>query len=234
MNTISINVSDKSSNIRTPIYPPIRLDPTKRHEMALIRLETYNSIPNVDETNNIIRYSIDDVQHDIVIATGAYELSEINAIIQSNLVKPDVFELLANNNTLKSIIRINQSGVKVYFNHENSLKDMLGFRSVVLQELGDNEGSNLVNILKVNSILVKCDVITGSYVNSSQKPVIYSFFPNVPPGYKIVETPGTPIYLPISDNNIESIRLWLTDQNNDMIDLRGETLTVWFVIRSVI
>ena len=82
METISITLSRATSNIRTSIYPPIKLDPNKRHEMALIRLETYNSIPNIEENNNIIRYEINEETYEIVIPTGAYELSQINEVIQ--------------------------------------------------------------------------------------------------------------------------------------------------------
>ena len=233
METISINLSRASSDIRTSIYPPIKLDPSKRHEMALIRLETYNSIPNVDENNNIIRYELNGEIYDIVIPTGAYELSQINEVIQNKLIHPNAFEILANNNTLKSIIRINETGVIVHFNHENSMKDLLGFHVETVEGIGEHEGSSIVNILKVNSIFVNCDLVSGSFVNGSHEPVLYSFFPNVPPGYKVIETPGSPVYLPISQNYIESIRLWLTDQDRNAINLRGETLTCWLVIRSL-
>ena len=232
MQKLSLNLSRKSSDIRTAIYPPISLDPLKRHEMAMIRLETYNSIPNVDESNNVIRYEFNDVKHEIVIPTGAYELSQINDAIQRKLDSPDLFEIIANNNTLKCIIRIKHPNVKVHLDHSSSMRDLLGFGSVVVEGVGDHEGSNIVNILKVNSIYVNCDCIRGSYVNASQKPVLYSFFPNVPPGYKIIETPGTPIFLPITQDTIESLRVWLTDQDRNPIDLRGETLSVWLVVRS--
>lgn len=232
METLSINLTKNSSDIRTHFYPPIQLKPDKRHEMALIRLETYNSIPNVDDTNNVFRYEVDSKTYDIIIPTGAYELSQINDVIQNKLIKKNDIELLANNTTLKCIIRINNPTAKVYFNHARSLRDMLGYTCDSITDVGDHEGSNVVQILRVNSVLVNCDVITGSYVNSSQKPVLYSFFPNVPPGYKVIESPGTPVYLPVSQNYIESIRLWLTDQDKRDIDLRGETLSVWLIIRS--
>ena len=61
-------------------------------------------------------------------------------------------------------------------------------------------------------------------MNSYQQPVLYSFFPNVPPGYKIIESPIFPIYLPISQNHIENIRVWITDQDGNEVNLRGETL----------
>jgi hypothetical protein len=169
--------------------------------------------------------------YDVIIPTGAYELTQINDVIQSQ-ISPRLFELIPNKNTLKCIIRIHDPKVRIHFDHDGSMKNLLGFETGVLEGVGDHEGSSIVNILKVNSILVNCDVITGSYVNSSQEPVLYSFFPNVPPGFKVVETPSTPIYLPISHTRIDCIRLWLTDQDKNPINLRGETLTVWVVIRS--
>ena len=47
----------------------------------------------------------------------------------------------------------------------------------------------MVNIFTINSILVNIDTISGSYVNDSTQPTIYSFFPDVTPGYKIIENP---------------------------------------------
>ena len=64
METLTINFSRRSSDIRTQFYPPIQLDPSKRHEIGLSRLETYNSIPNVDEYNNVIRYEYQNEMHD--------------------------------------------------------------------------------------------------------------------------------------------------------------------------
>ena len=208
------------------------MDPTKHHEIALISLETYNSIPNIDESNNIVRYSFRDETHDITIPTGAYELKQINDYIQRELVQEDLFEFIANDSTLKCIVRITNPDIKVHFDHTSSLREILGFDSVIVQGLGDHEGSSIVNILKVNSILVHCDRIEGSYLNKTQAPVIYSFFPNVSPGYKIVENPSHPIYLPVSHNHIENIRIWLTDQDRNPIDLRGETVTVRLNLRS--
>ena len=69
-------------------------------------METYNSIPNVNETNTIFRYEVSSQIHDIIIPIGAYELSQINGVIQKKLLNQNVFELLANKNTQKGIIRI--------------------------------------------------------------------------------------------------------------------------------
>ena len=53
--------------------------------MALIRLETYNSIPNIDENNNLIICEVNTEVLNIKIPTGSYELSQINDVIQKQL-----------------------------------------------------------------------------------------------------------------------------------------------------
>ena len=62
----------------------------------------------------------------------------------------------------------------------------------------------MVIILTISSILVNIDIISGSYVNGSTQPTIYSFFPNVSPGYEI-ENPHNLLYLPITSDTIHSI-----------------------------
>ena len=62
----------------------------------------------------------------------------------------------------------------------------------------------MVNILTINSILANIDIISGSYVNGSTQPTIYSFIPDVSPVYNINENPHNLIYLPITSDTIHS------------------------------
>ncbi len=41
------------------------------------------------------------------------------------------------------------------------------------------------------------------------------------------------MWYPVIKNNLNNIRLWLTDQDNNPIDIRGERLTVRIWIREV-
>ena len=127
---------------------------------------------------------------------------------------------------MTSIVKIENSRYKIDFGVNHSKGPILGFKKVIIGH-GYNESPNIVNIMQVNSILVNLDIIMGSYVNGLQSPTLYSFYPNVSPGYKIVERPNPSlIYYPLSRHDISRIRVWLTDQNGNSIDLRGETLTI--------
>ena len=114
----------------------------------------------------------------------------------------------------------------------NPLIVLLGFDSN-LYTSGFHESENIVNILTINSILVNID-ISGSYVNGSTQPTIYSFFPDVSPGYKIIENPHNLIYLPITSDTIHSITIWLTDENNgNELNILGENLSMRFHLREI-
>ena len=95
------------------------------------------------------------------------------------------------------------------------------------------ESENPVNILSVNSVLVNIDIISGSYLNGQRNPSIYSFFPAVSLGYKIIETPANLVYLPITLDAVYSIETSLTDQYGQQPNLRGENVTIRFHVREI-
>ena len=125
--------------------------------------------------------------------------------------KDDAIKITANTNTLKSVMEI-QGDFIVDFRVRNSIASVLGFRNQVYKE-DLHESESVVNILSINSIIVNSDVIGGSYVNVKTQKTIYTFFPNVSPGYKIVENPRNLVYLPVILDKISKMATVLTDQN---------------------
>ena len=125
-----------------------------------------------------------------------------------------------------------RNNYEVDFRKDKSINSLLEFDSN-LYTSGFYESENMVNILTINSMLVNIDIISGSYVNGSTQPTIYSFFPDVSPGYKIIENPQNLLYLPITLDTIHSITIWLTDQNGNELNLRGENLSIRFHLREI-
>ena len=121
---------------------------------------------------------------------------------------------------------------EVKFRQCNSINNLLGFHNK-LYTPRFHESANMVNILTSNSILVNIDIISGSCVNCSTQPTFYSFFPNVSPGYKIIENSHNLLYLPIIADTIRSIIIWLTDQNGNELNLRGENLSMRLHLREI-
>ena len=83
---------------------------------------------------------------------------------------------------------------------------------------GKNLREEIVNILKINSILAHMDIVKNSYIKGVSEPVIYAFFPNVQPSVEIVETPRNLVYLPITNNYMTSIQFWLTNHDNELLN----------------
>ena len=200
----------------------------------MVNLETYYSFANIDETNNVFVYSPDNGNSwvKIKIPEGSYEIDDINNTIQHEMEKRDHYDSInenyyinisANPNTLKSVL-ILEKDYQVDFNHENSLAKVLGFTGAKYTE-GFHESDS------INSILVNIDIISGSYVNETTRNTIYSFFPKVSPGYKIIETPRNLVFLPRTLDSIDRLAVSITDQDDHLLNLRNEKLTIRFHIR---
>ena len=216
------------------------MDKDKVYEIALVNLDTYYSFPNIDDTNNVFVYSHDQgvTWTKIKIPTGSYEIDDLNNTLHFEMEKQGHYDevnndyyinISANSNTLKSVLII-ESGYQVDFNQPNNLSKVLGFTGTKYEE-GFHESENVVNILSINSILVNIDIIGGSYVNGTTKSTIYSFFPKVSPGYKIIESPVNLVYLAITLDTIDSLNVTITDQDDHLLNLRNEKLTIRFHIR---
>jgi len=87
----------------------------------------------------------------------------------------------ANFNTLKAVLTLTNN-YQVDFTLANSIRHVLDFKSAIYTA-DYQESEDVVNIMNISSIPVNVDIVTGSYVNGTMQPVIYSFFPNVPPGH---------------------------------------------------
>ena len=230
--SFNIIVSDNTSSIRTTFSPPLAFPKGCNYEMAVCSLETYYSFPNIDASNNSFKVSLDagsTWKPPIQIPIGCYEIKAINKEVKRLIVKAggkkDDVTIAPNVNTLQCIITL-KDNIIIDFNVHNSLRSVLGFNAQQLKGPGRYESENVVNIMKVNSIMVHCDVIGAS------RPIIYNFFPNVGPGEKIVTRPKNLIYLPITLSVISHMTCWLTDQDGNLLNLRGEEITITFHIKS--
>ena len=97
-----------------------------------------------------------------------------------------------------------KNNYEVDFRKDKSINCLLGFHSN-LYITGFHESENMVNILTINSKIVNIDIISGSYVNGSTQPTIYSFVSDVYPRYEIIENPHNFLYLPITADTIHCI-----------------------------
>lgn len=231
MASITLTLSGNSSQLRADYFPPIDLSEGD-FVCGLVDLQTFNSIPNINESNNKFYFGKEgDVSNLFAIPMGTYEIDDLALYLKDRLAEYGVkFHLSANKNTLTSQIH---SDVSIDFNHSNTIGSLLGFGRRYLRADMWNYSDSPVSILKVNMIRVECDITRGSYFNCAPAHTIHEFSPRVPPGYKISEVPSNVIYYPIIVKSISAINIALIDQDNDLINFRGETITIRLHIKRI-
>lgn len=216
----TLTLSGNSSLLTADYFPPIELD--DNYACALVDFSTYHSIPNIDVGNNL--FYIGD--HVIEVPVGSYELDDIAEYLENECHKLEptyTLTLQANHNTLKSEIFSNK---KIYFNKKQNIGSLLGFSERELEE-GKWYSSDLpLNISKINIIRIECNIVVGSYINNQPSHTIHEFPLNVSPGYKIDEVPRNAIYLPLNTTQISSLSIKIVDQSGNLINFRGETITL--------
>lgn len=221
--SLTLTVSNNSSILEANFFPPLILDGS--YEIGLVSFLSYNTVPNVDLTNNRFHYTDNKF---IDIPVGSYEIIDIaktiNEEIHRKYAKDDaILTITINENTLNCVVNCTK---RINFKKHRNIGALLGFINCFVEPNVNTESNAPVNISKINAIRVDCNITSSSYLNGSREHVIHEFFPNVRAGYKIVEIPKNIIYLPVAVRSIDHLRLQIVDENKNLVDFRGETITI--------
>ena len=225
--SITLSLSGTSSVLEAHYFPPIELSPHKSYVLGLVELLTFNSIPNIDANNNKFYVG----EYILTLPTGSYEIEDIEKELKEQLKPKNIsFSLKPNNNTLRSIIECSHP---INFTTKDSIANLLGFSSRILEPNKKHTSDNPVHILKVNTLRVECNITSGAYINDQKVHTIHEFFPAVPPGYKIIEAPSHVIYLPVSVKSISHLRLSIVVQDGESVNFQDEVISVRLHIKHV-
>ncbi|KAH9640092.1 hypothetical protein HF086_016023 [Spodoptera exigua] len=228
--TLSIHGTDPTLNV--DFLPPIELGEGE-YECALIYFKSFNSIPNVDTSNNLFHYG-DNV---IVVPEGSYELDNIIHYLEQELEKASgddpnkTIDILANTNTMKCIFY--SSYYDIHFERENSIGSVFGFSQKMLPKMQIHQSNQPINILITNTIRVECNIIRGSFINSISSHVLHEFSPSVPPGYQIIECPPNLVYLPLKSNTIQNLQIRVVNEQGNLVNFRKENISIRLHIRKI-
>ena len=223
MESITLTLNGKNSVLNSYYHPEIELSSERNYVLALVHLLTFHSIPNIDVDNNKFYYD----NKEITIPTGVYEIKDIESFLKKNNIN---IEITMNPNTLKSYVFCNK---KIDFTQKNTIARLLGFNKRILEANVKHESDMTVHLIKWNSLRVECNIITNSFINDERSHTIHEFHPQVDAGYKIIETPKSLIYLPVSVRSIDHLEIKITDQDGNLINNRGENISVRLHLKSV-
>lgn len=229
----TFTLTGKSSELSCNFNPPIFLNESRNYELSLLNFDAFNSIANVDESNNLLHYiAIGLLLEPLEIPVGTYDVDDIAAAVNKEAAKRGHeigVKIKGNHNTQKTTIK---SSRIIDFTQDRSVGSLLGFKKRKLRADVEEESDNIVNINKVNALQIYCNLINGSYNNGQPVHVLYHFFPNVPAGFKIIESPQQPIYLPVTGNVISTLTVRVLDQDGNLVNFRGEEVTIRLHLRS--
>ena len=159
-----------------------------------------------DKTNILDLNGIGSVSNclGIEIPPGAYELIDINNVIQQELINScgslldsDLnINIEADTISMKSILKTTNP---IYFNSE--LNKLLGFTKTDYTA-GTHISEKPVMITTTDKVHLKCDCVDGSIVNGIREPILFSFNLSAPPGYKIIKEPNIILYRKNKQNKV--------------------------------
>ena len=83
----------------------------------------------------------------------------------------------------------------------------------------------ILNLIILDKIHIKSDVIDRGVLNRVRKPILYSFVLDKPPVYKFFCEPETIHFNKINISVLNTITLYLEDDNSQEVNFNGETMT---------
>ena len=81
----------------------------------------------------------------------------------------------------------------------------------------DKNSKNVLRLENVEVILVHCNLVNNSYQQASR--VLFTFVPNKQYGQLISISPNSLIVLKTMNTEFSEIEIWLTDQNNNSLEI---------------
>lgn len=224
--SLTLTLSQPSNILSADFFPPIILEENVKYEIGLLSFDSYNTIPNIDDSNNKIHINSGDV---ITIPSGNYEINDIAVYVEKKFSEfGETFILQANNNTLTLSVK---SSVDIDFTSKDSIGSLLGFNKRVLKKGITHAADRMVDIMRVHTIDITSNISRGAYVNGRPSHSLHMFSPKAGPGFKIREKPNDVIYLPIDGTIIENITLKIYDQDGNLVNFRGELITIRLHLR---
>jgi len=173
---------------------------------------------------------------EITIAPGLYDLDELEQAIHRELenkgawtTDAPIIELNPDEATQKVEIKVNYPVVEIDFTQPNTMREILGFNSVVLTAPVAPYTHVANNVAEFNSIeyfLIHTDLVSqGIRYNGSYNQTVAQVLIDVPAGSQIVSQPFNPPKIQAPELRTKSdLRFWITDHKNRAIDTNGE---VW-------
>lgn len=218
-------LSDQKSELKFNIFPPLELNPEKRHSIALTSFFGYNNINNVQK--DVSDLFVIKNRPPIKVPPGTYDIDTLFSILKELIKGQDP------NNQISFMIRpynnrvVFQANFEVDFTVKKTVGPLLGFIAPTVYLANTKvEAPVPPNIFNYHVINVECNIGSGAYFNGKPSSILHSFCPKVPQGYRIIHTVENPTYIAVKHSQLDVIQVRITDEQSKLLDFGGEEITV--------
>ncbi len=196
----------------------------------------WNVVPNILTGENDA-FSINDGVNptfNIVVPQGLYDLNTLEASLDSAIVAAGgasgIFSLIGDSATQKVVIRINVVGVTIDFTIANSIRNILGFNSIILGPTiviqTDFIGNTQAAFNTIDYFIISSNIVNrGMRINNNYNQHLSTVLIDQEPGSQLVSRPFNPPKIPaweLIGARRNRIRFWLTNQNNILVNTNNE------------
>ena len=236
----------KPGDFTIKFNPTLKLDPEKKHSLAVDRVSMTYSWYNIRDSygNNKIKYTHDgSTWQTITFIDGMYSYSDINDYLHQYMDQKSHHSTDSSGNKTYSInltfilstyrVLLTLSGSYQLDLRGTNFGELIGFEKKIVTST--EYGTKLPNITNsIDSLNINTTAITDSIVNGVNTNTI-AVIPtdNLTRSYPFTFEPKRPLYCSVLNNNISEIRIYITDSLGRNIDLNGIDWFMTLILHSI-
>ena len=241
----ALNLSEDGSSFEVKLEDAINIpDKARNIKLEVQKTLLWNNFPNIYTGVNDKIYingpNTEDVQTSFVvtIAQGSYDLQTLTNDILTNLevqgAKTEPLSLIsldADVATGKVEFSLNYPTVQIEMRSWNTFHRLIGLNEQLYTVPAGKTthtflADNVANFASVEYILVHSDITSkGLSINGQYTQTVAQILPDVRSGSLIVFQPLSPLRIDcdnLKGTNLESFRVWITNEKNEAISTNGE------------
>ena len=228
-----------TNNNSTTIYISPTLVFPKQHHVTFVAVNAsmWYVTPNVSIAlgNNTWTFTIGATTTTYVFPDGLYSLSDIQEALSNFLVNDGfsatLFIVGGIESTGNTTITINGTGVSINF-ATNTIggTGLLGFTTNIVSNATSGTvylSDQTATFNKIESFLFHLSICNGSVYNGrSSTDVVLKAIPDVSAGSQIRLEPNNLFSCTVLQREVDRVTLYITDQDGNSVDLRGESFSI--------
>jgi len=232
-NSDSRYTSNNGSTVTLPLNPAIILDPTKKYYASAVEIDVVYCFANIfTGKNDKFKYS--EMKGGVLtafthtISQGIYTWralqDEINRCTQTDVQNNGLFILEPDTSTSHMFIHFMTTTCKIDCTGSDNMMKILGYSATdgvigpVAYKNNYAEGSN-AQLNNIQNVLLLASFVSGSYKNAQAGNVLSSLTPDVEPYSTVLFRPNKCIYVPVTQNVLDTMTFQLVDQDLNMLNL---------------